>query len=155
MAKAPAVGTIAPEFELASTAGPIRLADEIAQGTVLLVFYPGDDTPVCTKQLCDYRDNLEAFALLDVRVIAINAQSLEKHEAFAKKHSFPFPLAADPDRKVCRAYGADGILGMTKRSLFLIGRDGRIAYQHTDLPIFRRSADELREVIAGLDLASA
>lgn len=148
MAKGPALGELAPDFTLESTAGRLRLRDELGAGPILLVFYPGDDTPVCTRQLCDYRDNLGVFADAGVRVLGINAQSLASHEAFARKHELPFPLLSDPDRAVCAAYGASGLLGMTRRALFLIGSDGRVLYRHTDLPVFRRTAAELREVIA-------
>jgi len=119
---------------------------------VLLVFYPGDDTPVCTKQLCDYRDNLAVFGGLGVDVVALNPQALASHEKFAARYQLPFPLAADPDKRVCESYGAIGFLGMTKRALVLIGRDGRVKYRRTDFPIFRRTAEELREVIGKLEL---
>jgi peroxiredoxin Q/BCP len=145
-----AAGDPAPDFTLDSTRGRITLSERLAKQQVLLVFYPGDDTPVCTRQLCDYRDHLEDFAGLDVDVIAVNAQDLASHERFAAKHALPFPLCADPDRRVCHAYGAVGLLGMTKRALVLIGRDGRIRWRRTDLPIFHRSANELREVIEEL-----
>lgn len=144
----PAVGEPAPEFTLDSTAGRIGLADELASGPVLLVFYPGDDTPVCTRQLCDYRDNPAVFRDAGVRVLAINPQSLESHRAFAEKHALPFPLLSDPDGRVCGAYGARGLLGMTRRALFLIARDGRVVWRRTDFPLFRRSAAELEGVIA-------
>ena len=152
MARSPDVGEKAPEFTLDSTTGELRLGALLERGPVLLVFYPGDDTPVCTKQLCDYRDNLEAFAELGIQVVAINAQSLDSHRAFAEKRGLPFPIASDPDRTVCRAYGATGLLGMTKRALFLVGSDGIIRYQHTDLPVFRRTAQELRARFAELAL---
>jgi peroxiredoxin Q/BCP len=144
------VGDPAPDFALQSTRGEISLSKLRESGSVLLVFYPGDDTPVCTKQLCDYRDNLSVFADLGVQVVAINPQGLESHERFAEKYDLPFPLASDPDKSVCRAYGAIGLLGSAKRALVLVGSDGNVRWQRSDLPIFRRSADELREVIAGL-----
>ena len=147
------VGDMAPDFALPSTRGEVRLSGWLQRGPVLLVFYPGDDTAVCTRQLCDYRDNLEGFGELGVQVIAINSQSLDSHESFAKKHEFEFPIVADPERKACRAYGAVGLFGMTKRSLFLIGRDGRVLYEHTDLPIFRRTAAQIEAVIADLELS--
>jgi peroxiredoxin Q/BCP len=153
VASSPGIGEAAPDFTLPSTEGVIRLSDRLKQRAVLLVFYPGDDTPVCTRQLCDYRDHLEIFAGLGVDVLAINPQSLDSHERFAKKHALPFPLISDEDRTVCRAYGATGLLGMTKRALVLIGRDGRVRWRRTDLPVFRRTADELRDVISELDLA--
>lgn len=155
MASGPDVGDPAPDFTLASTEGAIHLAERLARGAVLLVFYPGDDTPVCTRQLCDYRDNLAAFRDLGVDVIAVNPQSLDSHRSFAEKHDLPFPLCADEDRAVCRAYGATGLLGMTRRALFLVDREGRVRYRQVDLPVFRRKADELREVIAGLGLDGA
>jgi peroxiredoxin Q/BCP len=149
----PRVGERAPEFSLPATTGTVALRELIAEGAVLLVFYPGDDTPVCTAQLCDYRDHLATFSELGVRVVAINSQSLESHREFARKHRLPFPLASDPDRAVCRAYGAAGLLGLTKRALVLVDRAGVVRYARTDLPIFRRSAEELRDAISGLDLA--
>lgn len=151
MARTPDVGDPAPDFRLPSTEGEIHLAERLTQGSVLLVFYPGDDSPVCTKQLCDYRDNLSVFADLGVDVLALNPQGVDSHERFAKKHGLPFPLLSDADKSVCRAYGALGLLGAAKRALVLVGPDGRIRWRCADLPIFRRSADELREVIAGLD----
>ena len=152
MATGPKVGEEAPDFQLKSTDGELCLSDRLARGPVLLVFYPGDDTPVCTRQLCDYRDNLAMFAELGVDVVAINTQSLESHQKFAAKYELPFPLAADRDGAVCRAYGAKGLLGTVKRALFLVGRDGRVRYRQADLPIFRRSADELRDAFESLDL---
>jgi peroxiredoxin Q/BCP len=144
------IGDPAPDFTLESTRGEISLAKLLEAGSVLLVFYPGDDTPVCTKQLCDYRDNLSVFADLGVQVVAINPQDIDSHRRFADKYDLPFPLVADPDKSACRAYGAIGLLGTAKRALVLIGPDGRVRWQRSDLPIFRRSADELRDVIAGL-----
>jgi peroxiredoxin len=142
----------APDFTLPSTEGEITLSKRLAQSAVLLVFYPGDDTPVCTRQLCDYRDNLKSLGDLGVDVLAINSQSLESHERFAKKHALPFPRLSDADKTVCRTYDAIGLLGMTKRVLVLIDRDGRVRWRCTDLPFFRRSAEEIREVISDLGL---
>jgi peroxiredoxin Q/BCP len=145
------IGDRAPEFTLPSTQGEISLAQQLEKGSVLLVFYPGDDTPVCTRQLCDYRDNLAIFGDLGVQVLGINPQSLSSHERFAAKHDLPFPLMSDSDKATCRAYGATGFLGMTKRALVLIGPDGRVRWQRSDLPIFHRSAAELRDAISDLD----
>jgi peroxiredoxin Q/BCP len=152
VAQAPDVGDRAPDFELPSTQGPVRLSDRLAKSAVLLVFYPGDDTPVCTRQLCDYRDHLGGFRDLGVDVVAVNPQPLASHERFAEKHDLPFPLCADEDKSVCKAFDAVGLLGMTKRALYLVGRDGTVRYRKVDLPVFRRTAEELREVIDSLDL---
>jgi peroxiredoxin Q/BCP len=150
MAKHPNVGDPAPEFTLASTQGEITLSKLLANGAVLLAFYPGDDTPVCTKQLCEYRDNLAVFADLGVQVIALNPQTLASHEKFAKKHALPFPVATDADGAVCKSYGAAGLFGITKRALVLVGRDGRVRWRKTDFPLFFESAGEIREAITGL-----
>ena len=150
MAKHLDVGDRAPDFTLPSTQGEITLSKRLANGAVLLVFYPGDDTPVCTKQLCDYRDNLAVFTDLGVQVIALNPQSVASHEKFATKHALPFPVAADEGGKVCKLYGAAGLFGMTKRALILVGRDGRVQWRKTDFPIFYESAGEIRDAIANL-----
>jgi peroxiredoxin Q/BCP len=144
------VGDLAPDFSLPSTQGEINLAQRCERQSVLLVFYPGDDTLVCTKQLCDYQDHLGLFEGLGVDVLAINPQSLHSHQRFAAKHSLSFPLLCDEAKHVCRDYGALGLLGTTKRALVLVGTDLRIRYQRVDLPIFRRSAAELEEVIKSL-----
>jgi peroxiredoxin len=149
---APEVGALAPDFTLPGTQGEVTLSERLKRRAVLLVFYPGDDTPVCTRQLCDYSDNLKEFESLGVDVLALNPQSLASHQRFASKQNLSFPLLSDADAKVCRSYGAIGLLGMTKRALVLIGRDGRIRWRHTDLPIFRRSAEELRSKLIELRL---
>ena len=148
MANQPGVGATAPDFTLPSTQGEIQLSKLLAKGAVLLVFYPGDDTPVCTKQLCNYRDNLAAFADLGVQVVALNPQSEASHEKFASKHALPFPVAADAGGAVCKRYGAAGLFGMTKRALVLVGRDGRVQWRKTDFPLFYESADEIRAAIS-------
>jgi peroxiredoxin Q/BCP len=150
MQSAPDVGDPAVDFSLASTRGELHLSELLRDGAVLLVFYPRDHTLVCTRQLCNYRDNLSTFEALDVQIVAINDDPLATHEVFARKYDFPFPLASDPDRRVCRAYGALLDLFKARRSLVLIGEDGRIWWRHAELRVFHRSADELRAVIEEL-----
>ena len=148
----PDVGDRAPDFTLPSTKGNVQLQKLLANGPVLLVFYPGDDTPVCTKQLCDYRDNLGVFEKLGVQVLALNPQSEDSHGKFAGKHRLPFPVAADADGAVTRAYGARGLFGMTKRALVLVGRDGVIAWRKVDFPIFYETTEDVRGPLAKLAL---
>ena len=152
MASVPDVGDTAPDFTLPSTRGEVTLSKALKKGAVLLVFYPGDDTPVCTKQLCDYRDNLAVFGDLDVQVIAINPQSQDSHRKFADKHQFPFPVVSDADKAVCREYGALNFLGMAKRALVLVGRDGKIKWRRTDFPIFHQSAADVKAALANVAL---
>lgn len=146
------VGDLAPDFTLPSTEGTIILSKRLEKNPVLLVFYPGDSTKVCTTQLCNYRDNLDIFKALGVEILAINPQSLKSHETFAKENRFPFPLLSDSDRSVCRAYGAVGFLGIIKRSLVLVDQDRRIRYLKNDLVIFYESAEAIQKVLRELDL---
>ena len=150
MSKPAQVGDPAPDFTLPSTQGSVRLSERVAQRPVLLVFYPGDDTPVCTKQLCNYRDHMGVFSDLGVEVLGINPQSEASHVAFAKKHALPFPLLADQGGAVCRQYGALSFLGTAKRALVLVGRDGRVKWRRTDFPLFHQTADDVRGAVAQL-----
>ena len=150
MSHFPDVGDHAVDFTLPSTRGDITLSSTLRNGAVLLVFYPQDDTLVCTRQLCNYRDNLSLFEDLDVQIIALNDESLEKHNAFAGKYGFPFPLASDTERKVCQAYGGLVETFKAKRLLVLVGEDGRVWWRHAELRLFRRSAEELHRIIEQL-----
>ena len=152
MSKSVQVGDRAPDFALPSTQGKIRLSERFAKQPVLLVFYPGDDTPVCTKQLCNYRDHMGVFSDLGVEVLGINPQSESSHTGFAKKHALPFPLLSDEGGAVCRQYGALSFLGMAKRALVLVGRDGRVKWRRTDFPLFHQTAEDVRGAVAQLGL---
>lgn len=144
------VGDKAPRFELADDAGGVyRLADHLGQ-KLLLVFYPGDNTPVCTKQLCDYRDGVEAFAGLGVTVVGISNDSVESHREFKSKHRLPFALLSDPDLEVAAKYDSKGLMGM-KRSVYLLDEKGVIRYRHVEtVALFRRHREELIGVIESL-----
>ena len=141
----------APDFELQSDNGEnFRLSDHAGE-RVLLVFYPGDNTPVCTAQLCEYRDGIESFADLGVTVIGISSDDLESHQDFRAKHDLPFVLLSDPDLQVAKLYGCKGALGM-KRAVYLVDEQGLVRYAHVEtLALFRRKANELIDVIKGLD----
>jgi peroxiredoxin Q/BCP len=96
----------------------------------VLVFYPGDDTPVCTKQLNTYNDDLEQFSEMNAQVLGISAQDVSSHESFASKHGFEFPLLADIDKTVAAQYGTLGPIGFPRRSVFIIDGDGVVRYAH-------------------------
>lgn len=142
----------APDFVLNDEEGrPFSLHDHRGE-MLLLVFYPGDDTPVCTRQLCDYRDGIEAFEGLGVRVVGISKDGAESHRAFKEKHNLPFTLLSDPDLGVAAAYDSRGLLGM-KRSVFLIDETGLIRYRHVEtLSVFRRAREE---IIAAIEQAQS
>jgi peroxiredoxin Q/BCP len=152
----PDLGDKAPDFNLLDQdQNRIELKKILAKGKVLLVFYPGDDTPVCTAQLCDYRDHYSGFEKLGVQIYGISISHPDEHtnKKFAEKFHFSFPLLNDYDGRVTKAYKVMSIMGSPKRALFLLGQDGTILYKHVEtLPIFRRTSDELlkelKDVIA-------
>jgi thioredoxin-dependent peroxiredoxin len=140
----------APLFVLPDDQGGQFSLAEQAGRKVLLVFYPGDDTPVCTKQLCDYRDGVEAFGGLGVEVVGISNDSAESHRRFREKHGLPFTLLTDADLEVAALYDSKGLLGM-KRSVFLVDEQGVVRYLHIEsVALFRRKREELLEVIRNL-----
>ena len=132
MAKGPRVGDVAPDFELEGTEGRFHLAEHRGERIVLL-FYPGDETPVCTKQFCSYRDDGDRIEGLGVPMLGISPQSVDSHERFVDKHGLNVPLASDPERRVARRYGVVGPGGFIRRSVFLLDSELIITYQHIAL----------------------
>ncbi len=124
------VGDTAPDFTLPGTGGRDYTLAEFRGQPVVLVFYPGDDTPVCTKQLNSYNDDLEQFSEMHAQVLGISAQDVTSHDAFAGKHGFDFPLLADTDKAVAGLYGTLGPIGFPRRSVFIIDGDGVVRYAH-------------------------
>jgi len=124
------VGDKAPDFTLPGTGDRSYSLGDFAGKPLVLVFYPGDDTPVCVKQLNAYNDGLDQFAELDAQIVGISAQSVASKEAFSGKHGFDFPLLADTDKVVAGAYGTLGPIGFPRRSVFIIDADGVIRYAH-------------------------
>jgi peroxiredoxin len=126
----PAVGDVAPDFSLPGTGGRnYRLSDYRGQ-PVVLVFYPGDSTPVCTVQLREYSSDIGEFADLGAEVLAISPQDLDSHREFACREELKMPLLADPDKAVGEAYGILGPLGFYRRSVFVIDEAGVVRYAH-------------------------
>jgi peroxiredoxin Q/BCP len=144
-------GQAAPAFELPDQdRRPWSLTDHPGQ-RLLLVFYPGDGTPVCTRQLCEYRDGLEEFEGLGVEVVGISADDAESHRRFREKQDLPFTLLTDAGLKVADRYGCKGMLGM-KRGVFLLDEDHTVRYAHVEaVAVFRRGREELLEEIRALD----
>ena len=140
------VGERAPDFELPGTDGStFRLADHRGRW-VVLAFYPGDFTPVCTRQFCSYRDAADRLDELDAEVVGVSPQSLDSHERFRAKHRLTVPLLADPERRVIRAYGVLGPAGMVRRSIFIVDPDGIVRYRQVALlGLHYQDVDRLRE----------
>lgn len=125
----PGVGDAAPEFTLPGTGGQSYSLRDYRGKKVVLAFYPGDFTMGCTAQLCSYRDAFAEFEGLDAVVLGISSQDVDSHERFSAKHDFPFPLLADTDKAVAKAYGIMGPLG-PKRSVFILDTDGVVRWKH-------------------------
>jgi thioredoxin-dependent peroxiredoxin len=140
------VGERAPNFELPGTGGfTFRLADHCGRW-VVLAFYPGDFTPVCTRQFCSYRDAADRLDELDAEVVGVSPQSLDSHERFRAKHRLTVPLLADPERRVIRAYGVLGPAGMVRRSIFIVDPDGIVRYRQVALlGLHYQDVERLRE----------
>ncbi len=128
------VGDEAPDFELPWT-GEGRLSLEgMRGGWVVLAFYPGDFTSVCTKQFCNYRDGREQIDGLDAAVVGISPQDVKSHERFIAEHALTVPLAADADLAVADAYGVKGPGGkFVRRSIFVVDPEGVIRYRKVAL----------------------
>jgi peroxiredoxin Q/BCP len=155
MAKTPQVGDPAPDFELPGTDGPFKLSDHRGERVVLL-FYPGDNTMVCTKQFCSYRDRGDEFAALNATVVGISSQDLESHEGFAGKYSLNVPLLADVDKRVARAYSAYSARLGIKRAVIVIDEDGIVRHRHDHLlGLDYQSVDDLKAALDALSSSAA
>jgi peroxiredoxin Q/BCP len=141
-----AIGDPAPDFTLEGTTGPFTLSEHRGE-IVVLLFYPGDETPVCTKQFCSYRDTgLEG---LGATVVGISAQDLESHQKFTSHHGLTVPLLADTDKKVAKAYGVSVPVVGTRRAVFVVDEEGTVRFKHVHmLGLDYLDADELREAVA-------
>jgi len=126
----PMVGSPAPEFELPDQMGQLHSLEDYRNQWVVLYFYPKDDTPGCTTEACEFRDNIFAFREMNAQILGVSLDDVESHKAFAENYDLPFPLLADTEGETSVAYGVKTrMFGMTvaKRQTFIIGPDGNIA----------------------------
>jgi thioredoxin-dependent peroxiredoxin len=138
-------GQMAPEFSLVSSSGDtVRLSDFKGKNNVVLIFYPGDNTPGCTKQLCAVRDDYAGFQAKNAKVFGINPGNGASHKKFIANHSFQFPLLIDEGRKTAREYGCDGLI-FVKRTVFVINREGTIVYTKRGMPSDKEILDTIPE----------
>jgi peroxiredoxin Q/BCP len=141
------VGEAAPDFELKDNNGQTwRLSDHRGK-VVALVFYPRDETPVCTKQMCSMRDRWTDYETTGAEVVAISVASVESHKNFASHHNLPQRLLADEKGEVTRAYKVSSMLGGSQRAVVVIDPKGVISYRRSVIPIFRPSDDEVIDAI--------
>lgn len=149
------VGDKAPAFTLPGTAGKSYSLSDFAGQPVVLVFYPGDNTPVCTKQLNAYNDEMSEFDTVGAQVIGISSQDVASHDEFSGKHGFKFPLLADLDKEVSKQYGILGPLGFPRRSVFVIDGQGVVRYVHRALAgLSYRPVEELVAAVEKAKLGS-
>jgi thioredoxin-dependent peroxiredoxin len=150
MASTPQVGDHAPDFALQGTNSTFRLADHRGRRVVLL-FYPGDETAVCTRQFCSYRDRGDDMAGLDAVVVGISHQDLDSHRAFTEHHRLTVPLLADLDGEVARAYGVSRPVLGTQRAAIVVDEDGIVRYRHVHtLGMGFQDVDDLRDALDSL-----
>jgi len=141
------IGCAAPDFELRdSDSQTWRLSDQLGK-VVALVFYPRDETPVCTKQMCSIRDRWTDYQSTGAEVVAVSVGSVESHKQFAEHHGLPQRLLADERGEVIRLYDVKSLLGGSQRAVIVIDQKGVIRYRKSVLPIFRPGDDEVIEAI--------
>jgi peroxiredoxin Q/BCP len=145
------IGDLAPDFELAGTEARTYRLRDLRGGWVVLAFYPGDFTPVCTRQFCSYRDAADHLDDLDAVVLGISPQSVDSHERFTREHALTVPLLADPEHETARAYGVVGPGGLVRRSIFIVDPDGIVRYRHVALLGLRYK--DVEHLAAALSLA--
>lgn len=143
-------GIQAPDFELLDDGGKIQKLSDYSGRAVVLYFYPKDDTPGCTTEACNFRDDYSAYEAAGVVILGVSPDSVKKHARFKEKYSLPFTLLADEDHQVCERYGVwgrkkfmgreyDGVF----RTTFLIGPDGKILKVFEDVKPAEHSAEVL------------
>jgi peroxiredoxin Q/BCP len=153
VATTPASGDLAPDFALPGTTPGqddrnYTLSAERGH-PVVLAFYPGDETPVCTKQLCSYQSDLQVLEGLDATLWGISSQDVDSHRKFQQHRGLTFPLLADVDNAVFKAYGLGSLVN--RRAIFVIDADGRIAYSHVHrLGITYQKTEQIAEVLRRL-----
>ena len=147
----PAVGTAAPEFELADQNGNLHSLEDYRNQWVVLYFYPKDQTPGCTTEACEFRDNIFEFRDLNAQILGVSLDDVDSHKEFAEEYSLPFPLLADVDGNTSTAYGVKTrMFGMTvaKRQTFIVDPDGNIVKHYDKVKPAEHSAQVLADLKA-------
>jgi peroxiredoxin Q/BCP len=138
-------GQTAPDFVLRDGGGvEWRLSDQRGK-VVVLLFYPGDETPICTRQMCSVRDRWEDYAATGAEVVGVSTNTVDSHKSFAEHHDLPLRLLADVDRKIADLYGAQSLIpGKVARSVFVIDANGIIRHRDVrPLGLFRPKDDDI------------
>lgn len=140
------INDVAPEFSLTDQNGvTYSLGDFKDKKFVVLIFYPGDQTPVCTQQLCEVRDDYSEFASNDAVVFGVNPASDKSHKKFAEKNSLPFPLLIDSKKEVALKYQAKGLV-MNQRTVYVISKDGKVIFAKRGKPAVSEIIGSIKNV---------
>ena len=145
------IGTTAPEFELSDQNGELHSLEDYRGQWVVLYFYPKDDTPGCTTEACEFRDNIFAYKKLNAQILGVSLDDVDSHKAFAEEYSLPFPLLADTEGAASTAYGVKTrMFGMSvaKRQTFIISPDGNVAKHYVEVNPDEHSAEVLVDLTA-------
>ena len=147
------VGSKAPDFTLPSQSGEmVNLKDFLGQKPVVLFFYPKDDTPGCTKEVCAIRDDCEEFGKLDAEVVGISSDSVESHRRFASKHDLPFTLLSDEGGKVRRLYGVPNPFGLFPgRVTYIIDEEGVVRHVFSSQLGVERHVEEALKALQSIN----
>lgn len=141
-----AVGAKAPEFNEVLATGNRRISlSDYAEKYLIMVFYPKDQTPGCTKQLCALRDDIAMFECLNTEILGVNPGSLESHERFVKAQRYPFPILVDTDAVITKAYGAQKPEGGVQRTVYIVGPDGSVVFAQQGMPSDEQLAEAIRQ----------
>ena len=145
----PKVGAPAPDFTLKDGNGEQWRLSAYRGKVVVLLFYPGDETPICTRQMCSVRDRWEDYSTTGAEVVGISTDSVESHQKFAEHHELPLRLLSDPSAEVAKLYGARSLIpGKVARSVFVIDANGVMRYRDVrPLGLFRPKDDEVIKAI--------
>ena len=147
------VGDVAPKFSLPDQNGVVRIVEEFSGKWLLIYFYPKDNTPGCTTEACEIRDAWGEFKKTGAEVVGISTDSVESHKKFGGKHSLPFTILSDTEKKVVEAYGVWGMksfMGKTfmgiRRTSFLIDPRGKIAKIYENVKPAEHAKEVLRDI---------
>ena len=131
------IGSLAPQFRLQDQTGQWTTLEQLKGKWIVLYFYPKDNTPGCTTEACEFRDNIFAFRRDNIALYGVSVDDVDSHKNFAADQHLPFPILADPSKKTAAAYGvlykAMGIMEIARRETFVIDPDGKIAKHYSDV----------------------
>ena len=147
----PKIGSKAPDFNLPNANGELVSLASLSGGWIVLYFYPRDDSPICTKQACSFRDDMHKLEKLGAKVVGVSIDDAKSHAEFAKKYSLPFPLLSDKDGLIASQYGALTnlvVFKMAKRYTFLIDANGVLRKTYLSVDTSKHSQQIINDLMA-------